>query len=156
MNSARVAPSTVAPEQGSAQSDRSAADDDHIDFYADTFFPAYIPEASQGGEPLPSCSFVRYSGKTIMPRALTAANWKELTPEERQERRQLRRQKQRDDNIGRAAKMHLARLQMEGESPEGSPELKRSVYVGCSGWRYWKWRDSFYADVPQKIGSSTT
>ena len=29
------------------------------------------------------------------------------------------------------------------------PEMKQSVYVGCSGWRYWKWRDSFYAGVPQ-------
>jgi uncharacterized protein YecE (DUF72 family) len=23
-------------------------------------------------------------------------------------------------------------------------------HVGCSGWRYWKWRDSFYAGVPQE------
>lgn len=68
-----------------------------------------------------------------MPPARTSANWKELTPEERRERRQLRREKQREDNIGRAAKMHLARLRMEGESPEGPLKLKRSVYVGCSG-----------------------
>ena len=40
-----------------------------------------------------------------MPRARTAMNWKELTPEERRERRQLRAKKQREDNIGRAAKM---------------------------------------------------
>ena len=84
-----------------------------------------------------------------MPRAKTAANWKELTPEERRERRQLRREKQRKDNIGRAAKMHAARLKMEVESRKSLPELKPSLYVGCSGWRYWKWRDSFYAGVPQ-------
>jgi len=84
-----------------------------------------------------------------MPLARTAANWKELTPEERRERRQLRREKQREDNIGRAAKMHAARLRMEAERPRGPAELKPSVYVGCSGWRYWKWRDSFYAGVPQ-------
>jgi hypothetical protein len=73
-----------------------------------------------------------------------------LTPEERRERRQLRRDKQREDNIGRAAKMHAARLRMEAESPKGPPEPKRSVYVGCSGWRYWKWQDSFNAGVPQE------
>jgi uncharacterized protein YecE (DUF72 family) len=27
--------------------------------------------------------------------------------------------------------------------------LTQSIHVGCSGWRYWKWRDSFYAGVPQ-------
>src|SRR5258707_15485333 len=85
-----------------------------------------------------------------MPRAPTAANWKELTPEERRERRQLRREKQREDNIRRAAKMHAARPRMKAEKPKSPPELKRLVYVGCSGWRYWKWRDSFYAGVPQE------
>jgi uncharacterized protein YecE (DUF72 family) len=85
-----------------------------------------------------------------MPRGHVASDWKELTPEERRERRQLRREKQREDNIGRAAKMHAARRRMKAESPRDPPELNRSVYVGCSGWRYWKWRDSFYAGVPQE------
>src|SRR4051812_26395355 len=84
-----------------------------------------------------------------MPRARTAVNWKELTPEERRERRQLRREKQRADNIGRAAKMRIARMRIESGSAKSAPELKQAVYVGCSGWRYWKWRDSFYAGVPQ-------
>jgi uncharacterized protein YecE (DUF72 family) len=84
-----------------------------------------------------------------MPPPRTTTNWKEMTPEERRERRQLRREKQREANIGRAAKMHAARLKTEAASPKGPPELKPSVYVGCSGWRYWKWRDSFYAGVPQ-------
>ena len=53
-----------------------------------------------------------------MPRAKTAAPWTELTLEERRERRRLRREKQREDNIKRAAKMHAARLRMEVESPE--------------------------------------
>jgi hypothetical protein len=92
---------------------------------------------------------LRYSGKRSC-RARTATNWKELTPEERRDRRELRREKQREDNIGRAAKMHTARLRMEAESPKSPPELKQSVYVGCSGWRYWKWRDSFYVAVPQE------
>jgi hypothetical protein len=70
-----------------------------------------------------------------MPRARTASNWKELSPEERRERRQLRREKQREDNIVRAVKMHAARRRTEPESPKEPPNLKRSVCVGCSGWR---------------------
>ena len=45
--------------------------------------------------------------------------------------------------------MHAARLKMEVEPPAAPPQLKQSIHVGCSGWRYWKWRDSFYAEVPQ-------
>ena len=84
-----------------------------------------------------------------MPRAKTAARWTELTVEERRERRRLRREKQREDNVGRAAKMHVARLRMQNENPKSPPELKSAVHVGCSGWRYWKWRDSYYLAVPQ-------
>jgi uncharacterized protein YecE (DUF72 family) len=45
--------------------------------------------------------------------------------------------------------MHFARRKMEANGVHTSHELGKSVFVGCSGWRYWKWRDSFYADVPQ-------
>jgi len=72
-----------------------------------------------------------------------------LTPEERRERRRLRREKQREDNIRRAKTMHGRRLRTNVECPEAPPQHKQPVYVGCSGWRYWKWRDSFYARVPQ-------
>ena len=74
----------------------------------------------------------------------------ELTPQERRERRVLRREKQRNDNIDRAAKMHAARLQMEMQDPEATAlRLEASAYVGCSGWFYWKWRGLFYpADLP--------
>jgi uncharacterized protein YecE (DUF72 family) len=85
-----------------------------------------------------------------MARAHATAEWKELTLEQRRERRQLRREKQREDNIGRAAKMHAARLRMKAKVAKNAPDLERSIYVGCSGWRYWKWRDSFYAGVPQQ------
>ena len=46
--------------------------------------------------------------------------WKDLTVEERRERRRLRREKQRQDNLGRAKKMHVARLKMNKEE-SGSP-----------------------------------
>ena len=45
--------------------------------------------------------------------------------------------------------MHAARVRVETKSPENLPELKPTIFVGCSGWRYWKWRDSFYVGVPQ-------
>ena len=82
----------------------------------------------------------------VMPRAQNSKR-KELTREERRERRLLRREKQRKDNIGRAAKMHAARLQMEtDEHGKSAAGLKASAYVGCSGWFYWKWRGLFYPD----------
>jgi uncharacterized protein YecE (DUF72 family) len=73
-----------------------------------------------------------------------------LTREERRARRELRREKQRKDNIGRAAKMHAARRQMEaGHSEPSAFGLNTSVFVGCSGWFYWKWRGLFYpAELP--------
>jgi hypothetical protein len=74
-----------------------------------------------------------------MPRANTATRWKELTREERRERRRLRREKQREDSVGRAAKMHLARKELNSAGSSSTSRLK-AAYVGCSGWRYWKWR----------------
>ena len=82
-----------------------------------------------------------------MPRAKRVTLWTELTVEERRERRRLRRERQREENIERAAKMHDARLKAKTEASRSGPEP--SIHVGCSGWRYWKWRDSFYQDVPQ-------
>ena len=85
-----------------------------------------------------------------MPRAETAARWTNLTLEERRERRRLRREKQREDNVRRAAEMHSARLKKKAEGSKELLQFKQSFHVGCSGWRYWKWRDSFYADVAQQ------
>jgi Protein of unknown function DUF72 len=81
--------------------------------------------------------------------ASKSGRWKDLTVEQRRERSRLRREKQRENNLDRAAKMHLARLKTKKEGRDGLGKLKASVHVGCSGWRYWKWRDSFYAGVPQ-------
>jgi hypothetical protein len=84
-----------------------------------------------------------------MPGTKTAIQKEKLTLEEWRERRRLRREKQRESNILRAAKMHKARLKMEADGVKPPSELKASVFVGCSGWRYWKWRDLFYDGVPQ-------
>lgn len=80
----------------------------------------------------------------------TAVIKRKIGPEERRERRRLRREKQRAANIGRAEKMHLARL--AATSPEGqSTALAASAFVGCSGWFYWKWRGPFY---PEELPTS--
>jgi uncharacterized protein YecE (DUF72 family) len=84
-----------------------------------------------------------------MPRAQEKDNRPLLSREEWRARRELRREKQRGDNVKRAAKMHAARLKSEPGSAASLPQFKQSVFVGCSGWRYWKWRDSFYEGVPQ-------
>jgi hypothetical protein len=39
--------------------------------------------------------------------------------------------------------MHAARKTMRADGPSSMPPLQAS-YVGCSGWRYWKWRGLFY------------
>jgi uncharacterized protein YecE (DUF72 family) len=70
---------------------------------------------------------------------------------ERRAKREARRLKQREANVGRAAKMRAARIadavatksksavSMEGL---GAP----AVHVGCSGWFYWHWRGRFYPE----------
>jgi uncharacterized protein YecE (DUF72 family) len=59
------------------------------------------------------------------------------------ERREQRRQKQREGNVGRAEKMHRARL----EQPlpfNGQNAIHTDTHIGCSGWFYWDWRKKFY------------
>jgi hypothetical protein len=62
-----------------------------------------------------------------------------LSREERRLRRAARREKQRQANIGRARKMHLARV---GNERSGNSQAlaiqdeKRQLYVACSGWFY--------------------
>ena len=68
-----------------------------------------------------------------MPRAKTAAQWTELTLEERRERRRLRREKQREDNVKRAAKMHAARLKSETSIAKPVAEHKQVGFCGMLG-----------------------
>jgi uncharacterized protein YecE (DUF72 family) len=74
-----------------------------------------------------------------------------LSREEWLAKREARREKQRAENAGRAAKMHAARVAWEQAG--GTAEVKRlvaksrkgrEVEVGCSGWFYWDWRGAFY------------
>uniref|UniRef100_UPI0031015E0B DUF72 domain-containing protein n=1 Tax=Neorhizobium sp. EC2-8 TaxID=3129230 RepID=UPI0031015E0B len=77
----------------------------------------------------------------------------ERTAEEvmaRRARRAERRQKQRDANIDRAAKMHQLRLADPQPTAESSKDkMAGGVHIGCSGWYYWHWKSKFYpADLP--------
>jgi uncharacterized protein YecE (DUF72 family) len=93
----------------------------------------------------------------------TAAEKPILTPAERRARREARRAKQREANVGRAAKMHAARMaagsalpsspkplaapeQDPAEDETGEPKSAQpqQIHVGCSGWFYWHWRGGFY------------
>ena len=78
-----------------------------------------------------------------------------LTREERGAKREARRAKQREENVGRAAKMHTARLVWEHnvhrQASAPAAQSEAQVHVGCSGWFYWHWRSDFYPDgLPTK------
>lgn len=79
----------------------------------------------------------------------------------RRARREARRERQRALNVVRADDMHAARLAHEASRAgcavsvpvkskalhdAANDSLPRSpaIHVGCSGWFYWHWRDSFY------------
>ena len=68
-----------------------------------------------------------------------------LSREEWLAKRQARRDRQREQNIARAAQMHEARLAhvLRPTKRHEAPKLS-THYVGCSGWFYWHWRDRFY------------
>lgn len=63
-----------------------------------------------------------------------------------------RRQKQRLANVGRAEKMHVARL-VTGQTNLAPAEVdrQRGIHIGCSGWYYWHWKGHFY---PEDASSS--
>jgi hypothetical protein len=73
-----------------------------------------------------------------MPLAIKTNRGPEVTLQERRERRWLRQEKQREENVHRAAKMHAARLKIEATSLKTTAERKAPFYIGCYGWRYTK------------------
>ncbi|MBC7784361.1 MAG: DUF72 domain-containing protein [Burkholderiales bacterium] len=72
---------------------------------------------------------------------------------ERRAKRAARRAKQREDNVGRAAKMHLARLAFERQAPVQAAitpdrrDAQQTFHIGCSGWFYWHWRGQLYPEA---------
>lgn len=71
--------------------------------------------------------------------------------EQRRAKRAARRDAQRQTNLGRAAKMHVARMKAAAaEAPHTSNQPLRTTNIGCSGWYYWHWKGHFYPDdVPR-------
>ncbi len=65
--------------------------------------------------------------------------------EEWRARKASRRQKQRQTNLLRAKSMHKFRIQKINK-PGSIHKIKLSdkLYIGCSGWFYWHWREKFY------------
>ncbi|MBB4440205.1 uncharacterized protein YecE (DUF72 family) [Rhizobium leguminosarum] len=67
----------------------------------------------------------------------------------RRARRAERRQRQRDANVDRAAKMRQVRLADPQAIKSTEDRLAGRIHIGCSGWYYWHWKGKFYpADVP--------
>jgi uncharacterized protein YecE (DUF72 family) len=63
--------------------------------------------------------------------------------EVRRARKAERRAKQRLANVGRAEKMHRARV-ADLTAHVVSPDALPNVTVACSGWFYWGWKGQFY------------
>jgi uncharacterized protein YecE (DUF72 family) len=65
-------------------------------------------------------------------------------------KRELRREKQRQANVGRALKMHNARITHEPlllrTEPAEKQDSETQYFIGCSGWFYWHWRGIFYPE----------
>jgi uncharacterized protein YecE (DUF72 family) len=79
-----------------------------------------------------------------------------LSKEAWRAKREEKREKQRAANVGRAAKMHAARLEAESSPALSSlqtvGEDSQKYYVGCSGWFYWHWRGIFYPEGLPTLG----
>ncbi|MCE3255746.1 MAG: hypothetical protein K0R25_1240 [Rickettsiaceae bacterium] len=79
---------------------------------------------------------------------------KELTPY--QIKKNEKRLKQREANIGRAKKMHEARIKKSEELElivvkKPKKTSTQRIYIGCSGWFYWDWKGLFY---PSEISTA--
>ena len=79
-----------------------------------------------------------------MPPASTSKPRPSLSREEWLARRQARRERQREQNIVRAAQMHEARIAYKSSGKPAALVNLSDHHVGCSGWFYWHWRGQFY------------
>jgi uncharacterized protein YecE (DUF72 family) len=89
---------------------------------------------------------LRLQVKCLMPRTqITAPKTRPfLSREEWRAKRQARRERQREQNVVRAAQMREARLAPDAQPKEQQTVKLAEFYVGCSGWYYWHWRGRFY------------
>ena len=112
----------------------------------------HVPQPSRPSERLRTVSSLqRWRRRGRQPVDHSTPVKPRLSLEEWRKKRQAKRDKQRLDNVGRAAKMHALRL--SGEIPAYTPPQEKGAgtqyFIGCSGWFYWKWRGTFYpADLP--------
>lgn len=72
---------------------------------------------------------------------------------DRRARKQQRRDRQREANVGRAKKMHALRVTSTHKhqprvSARKAAASAAEYHVGCSGWFYWHLRDTFYQTLP--------
>ena len=65
------------------------------------------------------------------------------SPDLRREKKSQRRAKQRLANVGRAERMHKARL-ADPEVGKLPSDLLPALNIACSGWFYWDWKGKFY------------
>jgi hypothetical protein len=104
------------------------------------------------GEPAVNAEPLESNGH-VPPNAMSAR-------EDRRAKREARRAKQRENNVGRAAKMRVARLAWEhatgSKSTAPTTASSRQVHVGCSGWFYWHWRGGFYRPNYRPTDGSST
>jgi uncharacterized protein YecE (DUF72 family) len=82
--------------------------------------------------------------KTTSKKKLATARRPLLSRAEWLARRQARRERQREQNIRRAADMREERLSHCIRPAKQKVAALAKFYVGCSGWFYWHWRDRFY------------
>ena len=90
--------------------------------------------------------------KLLAPKS--SRQWKDLTVEERRERRRLRREKQREDNLGRAKKMHVARLKMNKEGLDRPPEQRQFCMSVVPAGAIGDGEIPFMPGCPSRTGSS--
>ncbi len=61
--------------------------------------------------------------------------------------REAKRAKQRAQNLGRAKTMRAARIAEPIVATASAEGLPAAIYVGCSGWFYWRWKRCFYPEA---------
>lgn len=67
------------------------------------------------------------------------------------EKKLEKRAKQRENNLIRAKEMHEMRISGKIPSAKIKNLKTKKIYIGCSGWFYWDWKEKFY---PKEIATN--